>query len=73
MSAPLTLDQALIRYDRLQSTRRHYNPHALGIYLRRADDVAVAVAAGGDLRAEVVAAFTDRLRDFVLKHMGLDA
>jgi len=71
MAAPLTLEQALIRYDRLQSSKRHYNHYALGLYLQRADEVMAAVENGADLRSEVCAAFSDRLRDYVLKQMGL--
>ena len=41
MAAPLTLEQALVRYDRLQSAKRHYNPYALGLYLQRAAEVAL--------------------------------
>tara|TARA_R110000868_G_scaffold292846_1_gene553371 strand:- start:457 stop:723 length:267 start_codon:yes stop_codon:yes gene_type:complete len=67
----LTLEQALIRYDRLQSTKRHYNMHALGIYLTRAADIMSDVERGADLREAVIAGFTDRLRDYVLKQMGL--
>jgi hypothetical protein len=71
MAAPLTLEQALIRYDRLQSSKRYYNHYALGRYLQRADEVMAAVKNGADLRSEVCAAFSDRLRDYVLKQMDL--
>lgn len=68
---PLTLTQALVRYDRLQSSKRHYNPYALGIYLQRAEEVEFEVARGVDLRAAICAGFTDRLRDYVLRQMAL--
>lgn len=71
MAAPLTLEQALVRYDRLQSSKRHYNRYALGIYLQRADEVMAAVENGEDTREAICAAFSDRLRDYVLKQMGL--
>jgi len=71
MSAPLTLEQALVRYDRLQSAKRHYNHYALGLYLQRAAEVMEAVEKGANLRDEICAAFSDRLRDYVLKQMGL--
>lgn len=65
----MTLDQALVRWDRLQSSKRHYNPHALAIYLQRADDVIDAVAKGSTLRVEIERGFSDRLRDFLLKNV----
>ena len=71
MAAPLTLEQALIRYDRLQSSKRHYNQYALDLYLQRADEVMAAVENGADMREAICAAFSDRLRDYVLKQMGL--
>lgn len=67
----LTLEQALIRYDRLQSSKRYYNPHALSIYLQRAEEIMSAVARGADLRTEICAGLSDRLRDYVLKQMDL--
>lgn len=71
MAPPLSLTQALVRYDRLQSAKRGYNPHALGIYLQRAEEIEAAVARGAELRAEICRGFTDRLRDSVLRNMGL--
>ena len=71
MPALLTLEQALLRYDRLQSTKRHYNVHALNIYLKRAEDIQADAAQGKNLRTAIMDGFSDRLRDFVLKAMGL--
>lgn len=67
----MTLEQALIRYDRLQSEKRNYNRYALGIYLQRAEEIQEAVSKGADMREEIVAGFSDRLRDFVLKALDL--
>lgn len=69
--APLPLEQALIRYDRMQSTKRYYNPHALGIYLQRAEEVQERAATMG-LAAAICDGFSDRLCDFILKQMGLE-
>jgi hypothetical protein len=68
---PLTLEQALIRYDRLQSSKRHYNHYALAQYLFRADEVQAAIDKGADPKEAISNGFSDRLRDYVLKQMGL--
>jgi len=67
----LTLEQALIRYDRKQSTRKYYNPHALNLYLARAEEVQAEIAKGKSPRQAVIDSFTDRLRDYLLREMGL--
>ena len=72
MPAPLTLEQAVTRYDMAQSTKRHYNHYALAIYLQRADEVMVEVAKGKPLRDAIIDGFTDRLRAYELKAMGLE-
>lgn len=71
MKAPLTLTQALVRYDRLQSSKRHHNPYALGIYLQRAEEIEADIARGATPRDAIIAGFSDRLRDYVLRQMGL--
>jgi hypothetical protein len=65
------LKSFLTEYDRKESTKKHHNPYALGIYFERADDVSADVDAGADLRAAIVAGFTGRLCDFLLKKFGL--
>ena len=61
MSVHAKLQQALVRYDRLQeedaqrNPRRHYNPHALPQYLRRLDDVMADIGAGATPQAAIVA------------------
>ena len=65
----VTLDQALVRYDRLQSGKRHYNPYALGIYLRRADEVRADYVKGTPLAEALTRGFTDRLRDYLLRNV----
>lgn len=46
MSLRDTLVSAVTEYDRRQSTRRGYNPHALALYLSALDDVTAMVIAG---------------------------
>jgi len=65
----MTLEHALIRYDRLQSTKRHYNQYSLGIYLIRADEVMTEVKNGASLKDVISNGFNDRLRDYLLKHV----
>lgn len=65
----MTLEQALIRYDLLQSTKRHYNRYGLGIYLIRADEVMTEVKNGASLKDAISNGFNDRLRDYLLKHV----
>lgn len=66
------LAHAVTRYDRRQAGRRDYNPYALGQYLLRVDAVLEDVANGAEVRAAIVAAFTGRLRDHVLRFVGQD-
>ena len=48
----------LTTLDREESGRRGWNPYALGHYLRAADDVAEAIAAGATPAAAFADAFT---------------
>jgi hypothetical protein len=65
------LTMALTEYDRRQSKTRWYNPHALGIYLERAQNIRDDVNAGADFRAAIVAGFSGKLVDFLLRKLGL--
>lgn len=66
------LIHVLTDYDRKQSTRKHYNRHALGIYFQRVDDICADIAAGADPRAAIVAGFTGSLLSAVLRGMKLE-
>ena len=59
-------------YDRKQSAKRGWNPYALGIYLQRIDDIMVDIERGADPRSAIVAGFTDRLLDVMLKACGFE-
>ena len=61
---------AATAYDRRQSTRRGYNPHALGIYFERIDEVCADVQRGASVRRALCAGFSDRLLDHLLKAVG---
>ena len=61
---------ALTEYDRKQSTKRFYNPHALGIYLERCEQVIADIERGASVRDAVMAGFSDRLRDHILRALG---
>ena len=65
------LEQAAIRYDRRQSTRRGYNRYALGLYLARIEDICVKVEGGADPATAIRQGFLDRLRDVMLKAADL--
>jgi len=64
------LAHVVTRYDRKRYGKRGYNPYALGLYLKRSDEVAEQVAKGADLEAAIRSGFNDRLRDHVLKSFG---
>lgn len=70
--AALPLGQQLAhhvtQYDIKQSARRHYNPHALALYLRAADRAAAMVADGTPLADALAACFNDRLLAFLQRH-----
>ena len=51
------LVNGLTTYDRRQSRQRHYNPHALALYVGRIDDVLADVEAGAAVEAALRAAF----------------
>ena len=55
------LNHYLTQWDIKQSTKRGYNPFALGIYLERAEDLATDVAQGATISAAIDVHFNDRL------------
>lgn len=64
------LIHALTEYDRKQSTKRFYNPHALGIYFQRVNAVCADIERGATPRAALLAGFNDRLLDVCLRAIG---
>jgi hypothetical protein len=55
------LDHYLTQWDIKQSTKRGYNPFALGIYLERAADLASDVAQGATISDAIDVHFCDRI------------
>jgi hypothetical protein len=55
------LDHYLTQWDIKQSTKRGYNPFALGIYLERAERVAADVANGSTVSDAIDVHFCDRI------------
>jgi len=55
------LDHYLTQWDIKQSTKRGYNPFALGIYLERAEDLAKDVAQGATISDAIDVHFCDRI------------
>ena len=55
------LDHILTQWDIKQSTKRGYNPFALGIYLERAERLAKDVAQGATISDAIDKHFCDRL------------
>lgn len=64
------LVHAVTEFDRKASTRRGFNPYALGIYLGRVDDVIADINKGATPRKALCAGFSDRLLDHCLKAIG---
>jgi hypothetical protein len=64
------LIQALTAYDRKQSTRRGYNPYALGQYFERVENIMRDIAGGATPRQAIIAGFTGRLQDAALRAIG---
>ncbi len=67
------LISAFTEYDRRESSKRHYNHNALGIYFARADDICADIAKGAEPRAAICAGLSDRLLNFILRKMNLTA
>jgi hypothetical protein len=61
------LVNALTDYDRKQSTRRSYNPHALALYFEALDDAMAAVERGCNIRKALADSFNDRVLDACLR------
>ena len=61
MNLQSQLDHYLTQWDIKQSTKRGYNPFALGIYLERAADLASDVAQGATISDAIDAHFCDRI------------
>jgi hypothetical protein len=66
------LRHAIIQYDtRQKSSRTGYNLYALPQYMKRLEEVFADIEHGADPRAAIVAGFTGRLCDRMLKAVGL--
>jgi hypothetical protein len=59
--------QSLTTYDRQQSTKKFYNPYALGLYFQAVERLEKYVTAGYDLRLSLLNCFNGRLLDRMLK------
>ena len=64
------LVHAVTEFDRRASTRKGYNPYALGSYLERVDAIAQDIANGASPRKALCAGLSDRLLDHCLKAIG---
>lgn len=64
------LVHAFTEYDRKQSTRRGYNPFALGQYFLRIDEICADIDRGAKPREAILAGFTGRLADVALRAIG---
>jgi hypothetical protein len=58
---------AVTEYDRLESTRQHYNRFALAQYLEAIESAMSHIEKGADVRAVLVGHFTGRLLAKLLK------
>jgi hypothetical protein len=61
------LDHYLTQWDIKQSAKRGYNPFALGIYLERAERVAMDVANGSTVSDAISVHFCDRIAAMLLR------
>ena len=62
---------AVTELDRRASTRKGHNPHALGIYFQRVDEICADIDNGADPRAAILAGFSGRVADACLKALNL--
>jgi hypothetical protein len=62
---------AATAYDRKQSTRRHYNPYALGQYLMRIEEVIDDIDRGTPIDHALAAGFTGRLLSHLARAAGV--
>jgi len=67
MDTKQKLIHALTEYDRKQSMRRGYNPHALAIYFGALDEAENAVNRGQSWWLALTERFNDRVLDVCLK------
>jgi hypothetical protein len=61
------LVNALTDYDRKQSTRRGYNPHALALYFEALDDALAQAEKGKPINTALESMFNDRVLSVCLK------
>ena len=66
-----TLIHAVTGFDRRASTRKGHNPHALGIYFQRVDEICADIDNGADPRAAILAGFSGKVADACLKVLNL--
>lgn len=65
------LVNALTEYDRKQSTRRDYNPHALALYFQALDDAMEQYNHGATIESALRYSFNDRVLAACLKGLLL--
>lgn len=58
---------AIVEYDKKESTKKHYNPHALALCCGSLQNGDIYVKEGKTLRQAMVKCFNGRLLDKVLK------
>lgn len=64
------LVHAATAYDRRREGKSGYNHYALAQYLKRIDEVCDDICKGATPRAALIAAFSDRMLDAMLKAIG---
>jgi hypothetical protein len=64
------LTHAFTQYDERQSKGTRYNPYALGLYLKRIEDVLADIERGAPVREAIIAAFSGSLLSHALKAVG---
>ena len=62
---------AVTEFDRRASAREGHNPHALGIYFQRVNEICADIDNGADPRAAILAGFSGRVADTCLKALNL--
>lgn len=65
------LVHTLTQYDIKQSTKKFYNRYALGIYMGTVQTIADLLDDGVTLSDAINQTYSDRLRDYVRKNLGL--
>lgn len=69
----IKLFNALTAYDKKQSTKKGYNPYALGHYAAALSRTAEMVENGAELREAIIRCFLGRLQTALLKAVGESA